>query len=179
MTAWEIIGILLITSPHEISVPFMPSQALDGLKRAAVTLDLVDDGNLQNTQWTTNYVTELRWLRKALVVSYGSPTLDDLNRFPDHVTCQEYVDFHDAWRVHLNMWAALRTMNQDWADVIIEDGRLCREAWSDLKTAHISSLWKWERRVALGRLRDLIGPDAYYASMMPPPVPIWRFHYLQ
>jgi hypothetical protein len=47
--------------------------------------------------------------------------------------------------------------------------------WDAIRDARCESFYITTRRMALKRLRDLIGPEAYYAGHLPPYVPTWRF----
>lgn len=98
---------------------------------------------------------------------------DALDRFPSLATaqaCERLADWYlDAARAR---WRASPVSWQDAAGEEVAEAEVLRDAWQALACAR--STWaagSYHR----DRLRQLLGPQAWAAGVMPPPVPAWRF----
>lgn len=102
------------------------------------------------------------------------PPVGDLNLFPPVAICKEMIVAAEVYRCHVELRKHFPSWQYwEWHAVAAE-AKWCHDAWDWLHWAHTVP-GTGSKRHALGRLRDLIGPDAYYAGQMPPCVPIWRF----
>ena len=103
------------------------------------------------------------------------PAACEVNRFPpewmidDALTLNaEHKDWLYSEKIfHVQDW-------EGWEEVYTETGEIQR-AWHLLRLAR-SDHWSENcRRGFLEQLRELIGPEAFYAGQMPPPIPYWRY----
>lgn len=111
----------------------------------------------------------------------GSPALWERERF---ATRQQVMDCRDFNRRH-GWWlsseldyetdARRRSIITAWH---AENRELFR-VWDLLDDAWCPGFPPWRQRVALARLRDTIGLEAFNAGRMPPCVPVWRFRELK
>lgn len=116
----------------------------------------------------------LAWCLAAVTAAGdGRPALNDLARFPPLVVVEQEIRANLDYRRHA---AARRTADPtraaDWNRVLAETD-LIHAAWYALRWAHMYED-RDQRADALARLRDYLGPEAYYAGQMPPGVPVWR-----
>lgn len=111
----------------------------------------------------------------------GAPEYDppprDLMRFPLSVV-DPYVAFSQRHLDWLDGQCLLRPSDTrliQWQ----MDAKWCKACWDELKCAaeYVQQYEEMEcsSSRALGRLRDLIGREAFNEGRMPPPVPIWHF----
>ena len=109
------------------------------------------------------------------------PPLSDVGRFPNAGAIRNALESAEQYRWYLqarrNILLGCHVLQA--AQV---EATWCREAWYTLSVAEGYTRIKlfpedgeYHGRSALARLRDYIGPDAYYRGEMPPPVPLWRF----
>ena len=116
----------------------------------------------------------------ALVLALLPPTVDpalpplsDLERFPPPQVVADAMDFNRTVTKRLHGQQSMRR-HLWWEYQEILDG--CNEsfwAWDALDDAQSGACGP--RREALRRLKDRIGPAAYFAGRMPPAVPYWLF----
>ena len=115
----------------------------------------------------------------ALLLAYPAeppdPPLCDLQRLPPAPVAREAIAFNR--RCHRVLATRADTelhREQWWTDVLSETDQLYY-VWDALADAHNESQSIAFRRQSLGRLRELIGSEAYYSGRLPPSVPVWRF----
>lgn len=102
------------------------------------------------------------------------PPLDDLNRFPPLCVAEEQLRLNRYYREHLE-YRSMIEHHQFWAlHAALVDADRLYAAWNMLRWACLYGD-PANRRDMLRQLRDVLGPDAYYAGRMPPPFPL---HYL-
>jgi len=101
----------------------------------------------------------------------AAPQLDDLKRFPAQAVAQDMAAFGRAHVAWVEGEAALSPWESHWCAWRCE-AKQCLAAWEALERAHES---EEERLQALADLKDLLGQEDYFAGVMPPPAPVWRF----
>jgi hypothetical protein len=114
-------------------------------------------------------------LMLTLPTDSAEPPLCDLHRLPPAPVAKDAIAFNR--RCHRVLAARAETelhREQWWTEVLSETDQLYY-VWDALADAHNESQSVSFRRQSLGRLRELIGPEAYYAGRLPPSVPVWRF----
>ena len=115
----------------------------------------------------------LAWCLAMAVAVDGRPAVTDLARFPPPVVVEQELLANLDYRRHAAArGAADPTRAAEWNRVLAETD-LIHAAWYALRWAHMYED-RDQRADALARLRDYLGPEAYYAGQMPPGVPVWR-----
>lgn len=168
----------LIDSPPGIPepVPLDWEAVSAAVVREAVRRELMDP---REATWLfrfrESWTSELEIIRARRLELEGAPLAADAVRFPDRGTANDLIRFNRAYKTHLE---ARLHYEQDRADVIREamgETEQLYRAWDAVRDARCDFYYLTVRRQALKRLRDLVGPDAYYAGEMPPHAPTWRF----
>lgn len=111
-----------------------------------------------------------------------APPLADLGRFPDSGAVWQaryFNERHRAWLVR-----ELRAEPSGYRRALLfaweREALALYRVWDLLADAHLAATYPpWRRRVALKRLRDALGDEAYSRGAMPPCVPVWRFRELR
>jgi len=121
-------------------------------------------------------VTALLWALVALALAPPDPPLSDLGRFPPFAVAQAGDCLSGTHLIWCEERLAESPLPQkgaaaDWRREA--DG--LHDRWDALRDAGYTSYGDHYRRARLGRLRELLGDEAYFAGWMPPPVPLWRF----
>lgn len=155
----DLYALLLILYPS-LPVPSDPPPgAFAALQRQAMALDLVGTSETWG-EWTF----EVDWCRRTYEHVRDCPPSHDAQRFT-HLDATGWLSWLHAAREHASHAELWRTWERDyWHERRVTIDRHI-EAWyavKDCRSYPVSC-----RRQALGRLRDLIGPDAYYAGRMP------------
>ena len=111
-----------------------------------------------------SWTSEVQWARRA----YGTakennyPPLSMLLALPCKEVVREQIAFAGAY--HLNGSGAITP----------DEYRALVEPWELLSYAQIPN-WSIHRRQWLAKLRSKIGYAAFYAGVIPPAVPLWKF----
>lgn len=122
-----------------------------------------------------DFQTDLDFLRKRKADLADAPKLAEANRLPATQSMDANIQFNRAYRKNLEKrmrWEA------DRADLI---GEAVRETdrlyklWDAMREAKCDFHYVTYRRLALKKLKDGIGAEAYDAGEVPPYVPEWRF----
>ena len=112
----------------------------------------------------------------SLLIFSPQPSLMERVRFPPREIACEAMKFNRAYRRHVEERQALELHHWwYWQEVIGETDYLYH-CWDWLHAAQggegrDEDYW----RRSLQRLHELLGDDAYFQGVMPPPAPLWRF----
>lgn len=162
--------LILILSPVEIPVSAHAGpEDWQALKALSLTAELV--GPHEN--WVPDFRSEVRYVRHHARALMDAPPLADAALLPP----LEYTA--DAARIaeqHLARleWHQFSTPHRsDWFAAAITEvrGRAC--VWESIRAASMTGHAWAHRRTALARVREVMGPEAYYAGRWPAPVPLW------
>jgi hypothetical protein len=121
---------------------------------------------------------QLKTLRQRRLDLADAPLVDDSQRFPYRPLINELIDFNREHRKRLlNRQTVEVAFQWELKQQIQETDRL-HEIWNTARDARTGYLYVWVRRAALKKLRELIGPQAYYSGCLPPHVPVWGYSQL-
>jgi hypothetical protein len=119
--------------------------------------------------------SDLDVLRKRNDDLKGAPLLNDSNRFPDRAAVNEMISFNRALRNHIDSRQRWETDRGDMYRAMLRETDDLFKVWDAVRDARCESFYVTTRRMALKRLRDMLGAEAYYSGYLPPYVPTWRF----
>ena len=101
--------------------------------------------------------------------------LTEATRLPDRRLMDDYIQFNRAYRRHLDMHLVWEGDRADIiGETIRETDRLYR-LWDAIREAKCDYHYVTYRRMALKKLKDALGEQAYMFGELPPYVPDWRF----
>ena len=122
-----------------------------------------------------DFQADVDFLRKRRADLADAPLLVDAMRLPQRQLMDDYIHFNRAYHKHLEtrlVWEG------DRADIISEaireTDRLYR-LWDAMREAKCDYHYVTYRRLALKKLKEALGEEAYMAGTLPPYVPDWRF----
>jgi hypothetical protein len=169
---WEAYTLLLLLSPIDLPTPHRAAEPRWlALKRIALQLEVVGP----HERWVTDYRSEVRYVRRHLWELADAPPLADCWWLPSPNEIKECRCFNLGYQRSLEQRRMLRLHRHDELTEALRETQQLAEAWRLVDTASCASnSWVCRRR-ALARLREVLGPDAYYSGVMPPCVPLWRF----
>ena len=87
--------------------------------------------------------------------------------------------FNRAYRQHIDVRQPLELLNWWELRVALQETDHLYQVWDAVRDARCDYYYVTVRRLALKRLRDLVGEEAYYSSNLPPCVPLWRFEQIR
>jgi hypothetical protein len=108
-----------------------------------------------------------------------APPVQDCSRFPDPPTVAALIAFNRAYRAHLESCRAVDLGQREEVGAALEETDRLYRTWDTIREACSDYRYVKDRREALKRLRDLLGPEAYYTGPLPPSVPVWRFRTIE
>src|SRR5438093_1541624 len=90
----------------------------------------------------------------------------------------------DSWFHSTPYWRSrfrqpLELLNWWELRVALQETDHLYQVWDAVRDARCDYYYVTVRRLALKRLRDLVGEEAYYSSNLPPCVPLWRFEQIR
>lgn len=170
---------LLIAPPN--TPEMLPSpEAWPGLQTAlheiAVAWEILDP---RETRYVLSrledFETDLNLLRRRYQELRDAPLVAESQRFPDRRTVNELIRFNRAFRKNLDTRQAMESDRLGLIrEALLETDRLYA-IWDAVRDARCEFYYVTVRRLALKKLRDLIGEEAYQAGELPSHVPDWRF----
>lgn len=169
------LAVALITSPQ---VPNLGtcSCSPSALRAIAVALEIADAREAKYLFGAaSDYATDLRLLRSRWEELAYAPPASDANRWPERELINDVITANRDYLRFLEDWLGLDpSARTELGEAIHETEQLYR-VWDILRDARCDYYYIVVRRRALKDLRDSIGPAMYYAGVMPPHVPAWRF----
>jgi hypothetical protein len=170
---------LLTASPDKVELP-APAEEFatvrPTLQTVAMSWEILDPRELRYVLMRPeDFAADLKLLRHRYQELIDAPPLCDGLRFPDRSLINDLLSFNRAYRQHLDSRQAL-DLNCRWAlhEALQESDRLY-QIWDTVRDARCDYYYVTVRRQALKKLRESIGPQAYYSGCLPPHVPVWRF----
>jgi hypothetical protein len=174
------LAVLLLTAPAGGPEPDINPDLLPGLRpalqRLALKWEILDE---QEAGYVLarpeTFAHDLKLLRRRYQELADAPPLSDCERFPDRATVSELLAFNRVYREYLTRRQAVEPARRwELREAIQETDRLYA-VWEAIGDARRDFWYVTFRRQALKRLRDTLGPEAYYTGSLPPHVPVWRF----
>jgi hypothetical protein len=122
-----------------------------------------------------DFAADLKLLQRRYHELAHAPPVADCQRFPDRAVVSDLLAFNRAYRQNMDARQAVELVHWwEFREAVQEADRLY-QIWDNVRDARCDYYYVTVRRHALQKLRDAIGPEAYYAGTLPPHVPVWRF----
>ncbi len=122
-----------------------------------------------------DFAADLKLLQRRYRELAHAPPVSDCLRFPDRAVVSEMLAFNRSYRQQMDARQAVELVHWwEFREAVQEADRLY-QVWDNVRDARCDYYYVTVRRHALKKLRDTIGPEAYYAGVLPPHVPVWRF----
>ncbi len=169
---WDNLVLLLIISPVDPAVPAHASpEAWRALKEVSRALEVVGP----HESWGNDFSLELAYVRTHFRDTRDAPPLAHAGLFPGHARAAEMCCFNRRFQCHLEMQQVVYLYHYDYLGAVLTETRQLHEVWSCARQAGCETESWPNRRRALRRLLETVGPESYYAGKLPAPVPVERF----
>ena len=122
-----------------------------------------------------DFAADLKLLQRRYHELANAPPVADCQRFPDRATVSDLLAFNRAYRQHLDSRQSLDTTRAYELNEALREADRLYHVWDTVRDARCEFYYVTVRRQALKKLRDTVGPKAYYSATLPPHVPVWRF----
>jgi hypothetical protein len=163
-------------TPEAPPIPERWPVVRDAIHRIAVDWQILDR---RETRYILtkleDFQDDLDFLRKRRADLTEAPTVVEAERFPDKVTINDYIRFNRAFRRNMELRGAWETDRADFIREVINENERLYRIWDTMRDARSDLHFVTTRRVALLKLRDLIGVEAFASGDPQPYVPDWRF----
>jgi hypothetical protein len=126
-----------------------------------------------------DFAADLNLLRRRHGELKNVPSVGDSQRFPERAAVNDLLAFNRAYRQHIDVRQPLELLNWWELRVALQETDHLYQVWDAVRDARCDYYYVTVRRLALKRLRDLVGEEAYYSSNLPPCVPLWRFEQIR
>jgi hypothetical protein len=170
---------LLTAPPDKVELPVAAEEfATVGptLQSLAITWEVLDPREVRYVLTRPeDFGADLQLLRRRYRELEDAPPLCDCLRFPNRTFINDLLSFNRAYRQHLDCRQALDLIYWWELHEALQESDRLYQIWDTVRDARCDYYYVTVRRQALKKLREAIGPEAYYAGCLPPHVPIWRF----
>jgi hypothetical protein len=176
---YDLLALALLLGPPGVTEVNLPAPLYKGVQPAlqalAVQWEILDARELRYVlKDPDDFPFDLHLLHQRRQDLSDAPLLEDCSQLPQPSVIEELITFNKSYRIHLERSAATDPGRRDeWAAAIEETDCLYR-VWDTIRCARSDYYYVKDRREALKRLREALGPDAYYSGYLPPSVPLWR-----
>jgi hypothetical protein len=175
-----LLAVALLTAPPDSPEPTVPpdvhAQLQPTLQSLAVDWQILDPREIRYLLVRPEDITsDLNLLRRRYCDLADAPALEEGLRFPERAVVNELLAFNRAYRQHLDTCLTVELVHWwELHEALQETDRLY-QVWDAVRDARCEYYYVTVRRLALKRLREMIGEDAYFTGTLPPYVPVWRF----
>ena len=161
--------LLYLLSPTDAGLP-LPDPDWPALVVFSELHELTDE----RTRWTyTDWRADLNWVRRYYHECRDMPPLADADVLPPAWVVEQALASNAAWCGHLHMRLGLDYWDRT---TLLNEAEALVAPWRTIRDARDLFSYPCSRRLALGRLRELLG-DGYYGRQWHWPVPVWRFQW--
>ena len=165
-----------VGTPEQVPPPDRWPAVQAALHQTAIDWEILD---ARETRYVLakpeDFQEDLDFLRKRRADFAETPHLAASDRLPDRRLMNDSIRFNRAFCKQLETrlaWEADRA--ELIREAMSETERLYR-VWDAMRDAKCDFHYVTTRRLALRKLRDLLGPDFLTSGELPPCVPDWRF----
>jgi hypothetical protein len=174
------LAVALLTAPADRSEAPADLQAFATLRptlqAVALSWELLDPRECRSVLTRPqDFAGDLKLVRRRYDELWDAPSVHDCMRFPDRALVNDLLAFNRAYRQHLCSRQSLERVY--WWEVhqAVEETNRLYDIWDLVRDARCDVFYVSVRRQALKKLREAVGPEAYYNGPLPPHVPVWRF----
>lgn len=167
------LAVSLLSSPLDLASVDVP---LSSIRRVALAMELVDKSERKLTHGDVLHL-DLYTIRSRYRSLRGAPPVIDAVRFGLNANFREALEYNRAHRKWLVDRRCLDSSPQI-EEAIWECDEL-RAIYDAADVATSDTTLVVDRRLALERLRRLVGANNYYEGILPPCVPVWRFNWIE
>ena len=150
-----------------------------GIERALASRLVLDAQSLEGGRLGGRLEGPANLLRRRHGELKNVPSIADSQRFPERAAVNDLLAFNRAYRQHIDVRQPLELLNWWELRVALQETDHLYQVWDAVRDARCDYYYVTVRRLALKRLRDLVGEEAYYSSNLPPCVPLWRFEQIR
>lgn len=122
-----------------------------------------------------DFQEDLDFLRKRRAELEDAPRIVDALRLPEREAINQGIRFNRAFHKQLETRMTWEADRVGLIREVIEENERLYRIWDALRDAKSDLHYVTTRRIALMRLRDQIGSEAFENAELPPYVPEWRF----
>jgi hypothetical protein len=181
MFAFEyVMAAALLTAPEESAALKQPPPLYDALRPAlqelAIRWEIMDPREKRYVlARPEDFQADLKLLCRRYRRLLDAPRLADCYRFPDRATINDLLAFNRTYRQFLTARQPVDLVHAEELREALNETDQLYQVWDAVRDARCNYYYVTVRRQALQQLRTLIGERAYYAGILPPHVPLWRF----
>jgi hypothetical protein len=171
----DLVVALLLLWPTTPPVPQqVPEPLWQALKRVALATEVVGP----HERWANDFHSELLYVRRHWRELAEAPALDDSRRLPPPDLVLSSCRLNWSYQEYLKARRCVCRHHWDELTIALEETQRLYQFWELVREAGCAERsWACRRR-ALLRLRELLGPVAFYNADLPPCLPLWLFNEL-
>ena len=148
----------------------------DALHQTAVDWEILDARERRYVLTKReDFQDDLDFLRKRRSELAEAPRVIDAERLPDRVTINDCIRFNRSFRKNMELRIAWETDRAGFIREVIDENERLYKIWDTFATPRATCTTSRRAEIALLKLRDMIGPDAFASGESMPYVPDWRF----
>ena len=180
---YEVIAALaLLTAPptNDEHIPDPYQNVAPAMQRVAVCLEILDPREARYIlSRAEDFTSDTNLLRRRYQELKDAPWLVDSERFPKREEVNELLAFNRAYRQYIDLRQIVERSKWWEYQTILQETEQLYQIWDTVRDTRCEYYYVTVRRQAMLRLRDEIGKENYYAGILPPYVPLWRFQLLK
>jgi hypothetical protein len=163
-------------TPEAAPTPERWPAVRDALHQTAVDWEILDSRERRYVLTKReDFQDDLDFLRKRRAELAEAPRVAEAERLPDRLTINDCIRFNRSFRKNMEIRSAWESDRADFIREVIDENERLYKIWDAIRDAKSDMHYVTTRRIALLKLRDMIGLDAFASGEAMPYVPDWRF----
>ena len=122
-----------------------------------------------------DFQEDVDFLRKRRLDLEDAPNVNESDRLPSRQLVNDCIRFNRAYRKNLETRLLWESDRANVIEEAIRETEKLYKVWDSIRDAKCEFHYITVRRLALKKLKDVLGPELYSTGDMPPYVPEWRF----
>src|SRR5262245_47079798 len=149
-------------TPEAAPTPERWPAVRDALHQTAVDWEILDSRERRYVLTKReDFQDDLDFLRKRRAELAEAPRVGEAERLPDRLAINDGIRFNRSFRKNMEIRSAWESDRADFIREVINENERLYKIWDAIRDAKSDLHYVTTRRIALLKLRDMIGPDAF------------------
>lgn len=136
-----------------------------------------DEYTLKSTNNQESKMNDLVIIKQKYLELLDAPRIEEGGVFPyNKEQVSDYLAFNYKFQTYINDYSCLNLDRARKCEIIKRETEYLYTVWNCLDTYYWDYASIYAKRVALKKLKQEIGEEAFKKGEMPPNVPYWRFN---
>lgn len=173
----QFVACLLVFGSHHVGYDIKPNaMLLQDMQKLAIVCELMDKREYNEIFFRLeDFVQDARCIRERKEKLRNAPAASDSYLFPDRDLISKCMEANFYYQQFLKSNRYLNSSTAVQYSKALVQCQTLRTLYDSVRDAKTDYMYITIRRLALAKIRQTIGDEAYYTGTLPPALPTWFF----